>query len=228
MCRFNRVRQGFVTLCLIAFAQIATAAPLNISPALPDFTLASDQSVSFDYASGVLTVSGGSISAYNENGNDNWLVTAPESFNLTATFDTGTGALLSGSFDLNGIVRDNITPTTIYYDGTSDPDGLLKGDLDEFGWSGTGQNSGLLEFKWNNGDGIIADLFGTVGGIILNVFDTGSSFTGSANFNDDIFTQDWSGTAQGDVFVPVPAALWLFGSGFGVLAGFARIRRTRT
>ncbi|MDH3948458.1 MAG: VPLPA-CTERM sorting domain-containing protein [Gammaproteobacteria bacterium] len=201
------------------------AASLNLTPAFPDFQLANDQAISYDATTGDLTISGGTIAGYTEaSGNDSWLVTAPESFSLSATFDTGTGDFLSGSFSLTGIVRDNINPLTIYYDGGTDPDGLLSGSLFEFGWSGTGQNSGIIEFTFNNGDGIIADLFGVAGGMILTV-NTGSSFTGSATFNNDILAQNWSGSALGDVFVPIPAALWLFVSGLAGLMGIARSRK---
>jgi hypothetical protein len=35
-------------------------------------------------------------------------------------------------------------------------------------------------------------------------------------------TADWTGSGFGDVFVPVPAAVWLFGSGLLALLGICR------
>ena len=42
----------------------------------------------------------------------------------------------------------------------------------------------------------------------------------------DLFKRAFSGTASVDTFVPVPAAMWLFGSGLALLAGMARRRRS--
>lgn len=217
---------GVLASAILLCASSAQATALNLIPALPDFTLSNDQNLSYDSGTGVLTISGGTIAGYEDENNFLWNVGSPESFTLTVTLD-GSGNVLSGSFTLDGIVRLSGPPFTILYDGGTDVDGLITGQLTQFGWAGTGQNSGIIEMTWNTGDGIISDIYGSTGGMILSV-NTGSggsaSFKGGKTFDANLLSDDWSGTAFGDVFVPVPAAVWLFGSALAGLMGFGRRR----
>jgi len=104
---------------------------------------------------------------------------------------------------------------------------LLQGDLLDFGWAKTAGGTGILEFTFNNTIGILATGPLTEGGVpggyngggmILNVD------TSIGDFND-LLTSDWDGTGLGKVFVPVPAALWLFGSGLAGLLGVGARRQ---
>ncbi len=86
-----------------------------------------------------------------------------------------------------------------------------------------------MNFSFNNAGGYIADPdyplaeLGAIapggGGMILTV---STSSLGEGEFGTKALTTDWTGTGFGDVFVPVPAAVWLFGSGLIALLGFGR------
>jgi hypothetical protein len=227
----------------LALASVGvSAAPLNLTTTYPDFLLSSGQSFSYNAGTGILTINGliGSYTGYTPPAPQLQVTNHPtdgtylESFSLSAQLD-GSGNVLSGSFRIDGFVRNSsfVPPFTAcasapyceYYDGSDDPAGLLSGSLTEFGWSSGSGSNGVLEFRFDDADGIIADL-GTgyhFGGMILTV--QSSSLT---NFGAQALTTSWTGTGLGDVFVvPVPAAAWLFLSGLGVIVGFAKRRGGR-
>jgi hypothetical protein len=97
------------------------------------------------------------------------------------------------------------------------------GYLYPFGYSGTGA-AGTFEFVFDNIGGDFAAYAGpgAYGGIIVSTF----NLTGAAGGWDAAGIGFWktahSGTANVDTFVPVPGAVWLFGS---ALAGLAALRR---
>lgn len=205
------------------------AGSLNLTPGYPNFTLASDQVVDFDVGTLTLSVSG-SLGSYTEVGPggvlENEGVIYTDTFSLTATFDNS-GSLQSGSFSISGgILTGNAPPNHIAYADQL----LLAGDLNLFGASNSvapvGQ--GLFEFKFDNASGIIAtgpwyEHTGTAsdaGGIQLYVDNSGL-----ADFENDFYGSDWTGDGYGQAWVPVPAAVWLFGSGLAGLAGFSARRR---
>lgn len=132
----------------------------------------------------------------------------------------------SGSFRVDGVVRTNGFPvgctantyTCVLYDGSTNAGGLLSGTLTQFGYSTNTGSNGLIEFRFNNASGVIAGLGFNRGGMILTV-----SSTTLTNFGAQALTTNWTGTGFGDVFViPLPAAVWLFGSGLLALLGVAR------
>jgi hypothetical protein len=231
-----RVVQGFLAICLCMALQPATAAPLNLVPGPQEFDLAIDQTITYNSTTGELTITGTVGTFTNDNGTDDGPVTSDpgtgvtELFDMSVFFNTSTGALVSGEFQIDGVVRDLTTPTTIYHTSAGDPGGLLSSSsFVEFGIANVGgeTDEAILEFTFNNGDGAIADLYGGVGGMILRI-DTGTTFfDAETTFEDAYFLQDWSGTlVSGSVFVPVPAAVWLFLSGLAGLLGVARRRKT--
>ena len=186
--------------------------------------------------SGKLTIDG-LVSTYTEDPNGailNAQVSA-DAFSLTAILDIAGASVVSGSFTIDGDVR-NPFPTLLYQ-GTTHPNGLLSGDLLLFGSSGdvAPSTGGLLEFTFGNASGYIADAdhmlsdLGAVtfsgGGMILSV---GTTTLGAGNFGAQVLTADWTGTGSGDVWVPIPAAVWLFGSGLAVLFGFGSKRKLRS
>lgn len=98
---------------------------------------------------------------------------------------------------------------------------VYGGDLTSFGWSGT---AGILEFTIANLSGWALDTW--LGGdqstrtehLMLNIaggFDLGGVSSVKA----------FTATADGFAVVPVPAAVWLFGSGLIGLVGLARRKR---
>lgn len=150
-----------------------------------------------------------------------------ELFSLYVDLD-GSGNVQAGStFRVDGVVRTNGFPvgctantyTCVQYDGSTVSGGLLSGNLTEFGWSSNTGSNGLIEFRFNNASGLIGSqgLGFNAGGMILTV--SSSTLT---NFGGQALTTSWTGTGFGDVFVPIPAAVWLFGSGFLALLGVAR------
>jgi len=143
----------------------------------------------------------------------------------------GSGSVLGGTFRVDGAVRSSGWPnlngctitTCVQYDGSTVSGGLLSGSLTQFGWSSNTGSNGSIEFRYANASGIIGSqgLGFTGGGMILMV--TSSTLS---NFGDQALTTNWTGTGYGDVFVPLPGAAWLFGSGLLALLGVAR-RKTK-
>jgi len=170
-------------------------------------------------------------------------VNGSEAFSLTATFDAS-GNVVSGSFYIDGVVADNSFPFPGIYNGFTDPSGhLLAGDLLLSGVSDDGSattNGALFEFRFGNAEGYITDPLNRTlgepfagqqysgGGMILTLNDGVMLGGGGGLAANDFFestdwvAQDWTGTGFGDVFVPVPAAAWLFGSALGLLGWLKR------
>lgn len=213
------------------------AAPLNLTKTYPDFFV-TNLAYSYNATTGVLTVDGivGSYSAAAAPSPQLHVTNHPtdssylEDFTLSATLDSS-GNVLSGSFRIDGFVRDSTFPNPACgsapycekYDGSDNPaGGLLSGNLEDFGWSLGTSSNGILEFTFGNASGVIADLGFHGGGMILTV----SSSTLS-NFGTQALTTSWTGSGFGDVFVPVPATVWLFGSGILALLGAARRKARR-
>lgn len=214
----------------------AQAAPLNLTKTYPDFFV-TGLTYSYNSTTGNLAIQGlvGSYSAAPAPSPQLQVTNHPtdatylELFSLNAQLDSS-GNVLSGSFRIDGVVRTagfpvGCTPgtyTCVLYDGSTSTGGLLSGNLEEFGWSLNSGSSGILEFTLGGATGVIADLGYHGGGMILTV--SSSTLT---NFGAQALTTSWTGSGFGDVFVPVPAAVWLFGSGILALLGVARRKAGR-
>jgi hypothetical protein len=228
----------------------AQAASLGLLSSYPDFVLDLNAASSYSYAKGAGTTGTftftGLISTYTEcaspcPANRTLMPVASngtylESFSLTAHINNTTGAFLDGSFTIKGTARDPTSPTTIVYNGANDAtNGLLHGTLTNWGWSGSSNTTGTIEFTFNNPLGVIPSALPNIScpnlspsascGLILTVGSTtGGSFSAGTPFgSSQIYTTtSWTGTGTGDAFVvPVPAAFWLFGSGLALLGRFA-------
>jgi hypothetical protein len=240
--RFSFLLMLLWTALSPALLSEAHAAPLNLVQTYPDFTLSSGQAFSFVYdninGGGTLTISStNGIASYTEDPDVPALINmtvagsgpgnpGTETFMLTATLDQF-GNVTSGSFKLDSRVWNNLLAGDLRYDGNANLSGLLSGDLDLFGFSlATAQNGtvhGILEFTFDNASGVIAtdtplSPFGG-GGMIWTLQSSTMVDT------DSLLTANWTGSGFGDVFVPVPAAVWLFGSGLLALLGAARRKR---
>ncbi|MDT8386125.1 MAG: VPLPA-CTERM sorting domain-containing protein [Thiogranum sp.] len=110
---------------------------------------------------------------------------------------------------------------------------VYGGDLKSFGWDGNAQllndyvgnfwgNDlyGLLEFGLTNQSGWAWDQWGS--GVDERVI---FGILGGFDLNDANAVTSFSATAKGMAIVPVPAAVWLFGSGLLGLVGIARRKR---
>lgn len=142
--------------------------------------------------------------------------------------DDGIGApeaIAGGTFDLSASINDLglLGGGTLDIGGTVAALGfnsgtLLTGNLTAFGFPAAGGDP--LEFLFSVTGGDAAGLYGGVGstgGVILS---GGTGFTGD-------FTADFRGTgsAVADVApIPLPAAVWLFGTGLLGLVGLGRKR----
>ncbi|MEW6330086.1 MAG: hypothetical protein AB1560_01365 [Pseudomonadota bacterium] len=220
----------------MALSAGAHAAPLNLTNSYPDFFV-TGLSYSYNAATGNLAIQGtvGSYSAAAAPSPQLQVTNHPtdgsylELFSLNAQLDAG-GNVLSGSFRIDGVVRTSGFPvgctpgtyTCVLYDGSTSTGGLLSGNLEDFGWSLNSGSNGVLEFTFGGASGVIADLGYHGGGMILSV--SSSTLT---NFGTQALTTSWTGSGLGDVFVPVPAAVWLFGSGILALLGVARRKTGR-
>ncbi len=124
-----------------------------------------------------------------------------------------------GSFTLDAIIDDfgilNSGSVTVT-NGASET--LISGLLTDFGFD---LGSEVFEFTFAPDDGTLLDdfLLYPKGGVAI--FNTGFNDTFSADFSDSTGFNGKSDVAP----VPVPAALWLFGTGLLGLVGLARRRQ---
>ena len=149
-------------------------------------------------------------------------------YNLTANFD-GTGTFTGGTLltTYAGIV-------TLNPGSGNDVSGMtggtaLSGDLTASGFDGV-DAVGILDFTFLNAGGDILGILPTIdplGGVIANIT-TLAGVSGAWDPNMD-FQSSFSATGVNvDTFVPVPAAVWLMGSGLLSLFGFKLRRRAVT
>lgn len=180
------------------------AAPLNLTLNNTPDIVSSFIDVTYDSGTDSLTASGFAFEL-DDDGSVPAEAISNGTFDLSATIDEF-GTMTSGSLTIGGTVA-----SLGFNSGT-----LLTGTLTAFGFRDSGGDP--LEFLFDVTGGDAAGLYGggsIPGGIILS--DTG--FTGSfaSNFN--------SSTGVADVApVPLPAAVWLFGSGLLGLVGLSRRR----
>ena len=191
---------------IMGTSSLAQAAPLNLT--LNDFPdiVSSLITVTYGAASSTFTASG-----FADELDDDGSVPAEAivggTFDLAAAIDAS-GALSGGSLAIGGTVA-----SLGFNSGT-----LLTGNLTALGFNNAGDP---LEFLFDVTGGDAFALFGggsLSGGVVL----ASSGFGG--NWDSDFGTI----SAVSDTgVVPVPAAVWLFGSGLIGLLGFARHTRRK-
>jgi len=138
--------------------------------------------------------------------------------NLTIDGLVGFGNTIDGS-DIGATFTlvANISAGGILNSGTINISGYIEGNLLDLGYvNNTGQ---VLEFTFNpTGGSLLPDYFSNDGGIIIS----------STGYNNDDFNSSFDGVAANTFAdtapIPVPAAVWLFGS---ALAGFFGFRRKK-
>jgi len=135
-------------------------------------------------------------------------------FNLVATIDSSGTLLAGGTLTIGGTIAG-----LGFTSGT-----LLTGDLTAFGFPDGGGDP--LEFLFDVTGGDAAGLYGSTAGIILGFSGFGGDFTTDFDNLDGTMAGTGYGVADtAPIATPVPAALWLFGSGLLCLAGMTRRRR---
>ena len=245
------IRRGFIAVALSFGFQAAQAATIGVVVYNPDLTTSSatldydftayclgddggatsglcgtdngqngQNKVTYDgtldvaLSSGVLTVSGASqiLDAY-DTGFD--FITGGSSYSLIANFD-GSGIFVDGTVSALGIA---LSGDLNFQSGT-----IVTGDLTVFGYGGSG-SAGTFDFLFDNVGGDFAAFYTSYAGIVINTT-TLSSASGNWDTGGLDFQADFSATSVNvDTTVPVPAAIWLFGSGLFGLAGWAKTRR---
>jgi len=199
-------RRGLLAAGLLV-GSAAQAAPLNLLLEPSPDIFSSGINVGYTASSGELTATG-TASTFEDDGVGPPLTIDNGSFDLTANIDNS-GVLSAGTLDIGGTINSIGANSNI----------LLTGTLTDLGFPTSGSGD-PLEFLFNVTGGDLASDYGTSGGIILTQSGFSDGFT--LDFNNGPF----AGVADIGVVVPVPAALWLFGSGLLGLTGIAARRRS--
>lgn len=168
--------------------------------------------------------------------------TYTELFSLYLDLDNS-GNVQSGSFRIDGVVRTSAfippftgcstAPYCVLYDGSTVSGGLWSGTITDFGWDDATGPSGFIQLTFNNASGIIGSqgLGHQEGAMIFSIANARQTTAGTpllTDFKTQLTTVSWTATGNGgDVFVPIPGAIWLFGSGFLALLGVARRKSKR-
>ena len=161
---------------------------------------------------GLLTVTGTSmtIDAYDPSTGLDFIIGG--TYTLTANFD-GSGSFVDGTVLATGT---SFSGDVNFQSGT-----LISADLSAFGYGGT-DAAGTMDFLLANITGDMAAFGDVWGGIIINTT-TLSPATGNWDTGGLDFTADFSASGVAvNTTVPVPAAVWLFGSGLIGLIGLGR------
>lgn len=236
---FGFFMAGFVSLTPISQVN---AASIGLGEGIPDINLV-DVAVTYDYTlvcTGSGNCNGPSVPDLNASFGE-LSITGSYDFLLddgtTGSYQPlGATITLTANFDGYGLFE--AAGSSFSIDGSTSLSGFdsgtfVSGDLFNSGFGGSDFN-GTIEFEFNNTLGDFA-AFGDIGGININTSSLTPGFSGTWDNDDNtvnqFFQTDFTAGASIDVFmpetvvVPVPAAVWLFGSGLLSLFSVIRIKR---
>ena len=203
MDALKRISYGLGLAFLLQTSFTAQAASLDLNLQLPAINT-SFMNTNYDAGTGIFDVTYGFANTITFDGSTDNITGGGMSFSANVSAGgPGDASLNSGTFSITGT-------SGIYNSGT-----LLSGNLIDLGYANNGNQS--LEF-----------LFSVTGGDLAGFYDSG--FGGFnlfvSGYNDDNFNTSFSNTSYNGFAtiapVPVPAAVWLFGSGLLALAGITR------
>jgi hypothetical protein len=213
-----------VTAVLLAITQPQTAAAalLGVTIDIPVITFNNTGTLDYDATTDLLAID--AIPFLYKDPVENPFFFSDDPFG-TVTIDievNSTGVLVGGISGDDLVVTGDVDT----YSGT-----LLTADVSQFGYfdNDTAPDLGTdsFDFLFTITGGALATEFGGIGAdLAVEIFSESSDFAG-------VFTTDFSGEAKGSMgpppepptIVPVPAAVWLFGSGLLGLVGIARRKR---
>ena len=203
MDALKRISYWLITAALLQISLAAQAAPLNLNLQLPAINT-SFMNTSYDAGTGNFDVTYGFANTITFDDSTENISGGGVSFSANISAGgSGDASLNSGNFSIYGT-------SGLHNSGT-----LLTGNLTELGYANNGNQT--LEFMFDVTGGDLAGFYNTgLGG--FNLFVSG--------YNDDNFNSSFNNTSYNGFAtiapVPVPAAVWLFGSGLLALAGIAR------
>ena len=192
-----------VAALLMSMSSLAQAASLSLVPGSPDI-FSSQISVSYNAGTNAFSASGFATTLDDDGiGAPETIVFGGFNYNIAASIDNA-GVLAGGTFSIGGTVG-----SLGFFSGT-----LLTGNLTAIGFDTA---SDPLEFLFDVTGGDAAALYGGLGGIILNTSGFGGTWGTS-------FGTSFGGVADtfGVSAIPVPAAVWLFGTALVGLIGFGK------
>lgn len=240
---------------LLATASPVHAALLGLVPTYPDITTNATD-INYAYvagAGGTLTINGSAASNLVQQtikfsvGDFAHYICAgttascnPNStYSLTANFDVG-GNFTGGSLSILGYVDASTASGYQAYAGLANTGTLLTANLTGFGFNGSSATSTydnlVLEFGIAAYGGDLFSAYGSGNGLRWSgrVNSGGSAvYGGNWDLQAAPMTQSFACTGTScastlNTFIPVPAAVWLFGSGLAGLMGIAaRARKAR-
>ncbi len=208
-------QRGFGASLLIAAlvlgtSGVAQASLLNLTPGSPDI---SSNFINVSYDAGTESLVADGFATELDGGVPG---IAGGSFNLSAMIDASGNLGGGGTITIGGTLA-GLGHTS----GT-----LLTGTLTDIGFASEASESGsTLEFLFNVTGGDLQSVYGGTGGVILSTTGFNKTNSWSIDFANGAFAglSDTFGVSP----VPVPAAVWLFGSALIGLAGFGRHSRRK-
>jgi hypothetical protein len=218
MSQTLRLLSGLILGALFTLTQphTAAAALLGVSIDIPVISFDNQGTLNYDASTDLLSIDASPL-LYKDPSDTIFFFAAGGTVNIDITVDS-TGSLTGG------VIGDDllVTGAVDTYSGT-----LLTAEVSQFGYFDSGGPTDSFDFLFSITGGALATDFGGTGAdLAVRLSSEQSDFTGD-------FSVDFSGEAKGSMgppplppqIVPVPAAVWLFGSGLLGLLGIAR--RTR-
>lgn len=157
-----------------------------------------------------------------------WETGAFQNTSVNSTGMSGSGSTYAG-LDATNYGYDSTSVFSVSFGVDELTDFSLNGSLDTLGYSDsflsvTLKENGLELFALDSYD-LISD--GVNQFSYSGQFNAGSDYQlilSSQSYNSDYYSEEWKFNLQTTSVVPVPAAVWLFGSGLIALVGFSRKR----
>jgi hypothetical protein len=204
----------FALITASVFPQTTLAALLDNTLNLPFVSFDNQGSTTYNATSNQFSVDATPL-ALLVSGNPPATITGTEDFLINITVDES-GTLTGGSPGNDLIVSGDVTAP-----GIGSVSGvLLTGEITGFGFQDSGGTTDYYDFSFRLTGGLLAPLYTGALGLGVELTSEFSDFTGD-------FLVDFGGEAKGTLgaLVPIPPAVWLFGSGLLGLVGVARRKK---